>query len=102
MTDNPKQITDCLQLEIGEALIVDSVTVHKTSGQIPKGYVQQVEFLNEYFHDNRIIDLNFPLCKFGSNFVGPLDNGVLVLKNYILYNFCYIVTTSVMTFSLIE
>lgn len=44
MTDNPKQITDCLQLEIEEALIVDSVTVHNTSGQIPKGYAQQVEF----------------------------------------------------------
>lgn len=56
----------------------------------------------DYFHDNRIIDLNFSPCKFGSNFVGSLDNGVLLLQNYILYNFCYIVTTSVMTFSLIE
>lgn len=37
-------------------------------------------------------DLNFSPCKFGSNFVGSLDDGVLVLQNYVLYDFllhCY-------------
>jgi len=45
MTDNPKQIMYWL-FAVGneEALIVDSVTMHKTSGQILKGYAQQVEF----------------------------------------------------------
>lgn len=33
-----------LAVENEEALIVDSVAGHETSGQIPRGYTQQVEF----------------------------------------------------------
>jgi hypothetical protein len=80
--------------ENGKALIVNSVAVDKTFGQIPKGYAQQ-SFKMDTFRITESIDLNFSSYKSGSNFVVSLDNGVFVLQNYVLHNFCFIVTMSV-------
>lgn len=81
--DNPKQmIYRSLAVESVKALIVDSVAVHK----IQDRSLQDMSNIVLYFHDNnRIINLNFLSSEFGSNFVGRLDNGVLVLQNWYFF-----------------